>query len=136
LTTVPGQITHNGANIQILDLPGIIAGAKDGKGRGRQVIAVARTCNLIFIVLDVLKPLVDLAVLTNELEGFGIRLNKKPPRISISKKENGGILITNSVPLTELTPAAIKSVMSEYRINNAQVCTITELLIRLRIRLI
>jgi len=65
--------------------------------------------------------LVDLAILTNELEGFGIRLNKKPPRISISKKENGGILITNSVPLNELTPAAIKSVMSEYRINNAQV---------------
>jgi len=121
LTTVPGQITHNGAKIQILDLPGIIAGAKDGKGRGRQVIAVARTCNLIFIVLDVLKPLVDLAILTNELEGFGIRLNKTPPRISISKKENGGILITNSVPLTELTPSAIKSVMSEYRINNAQV---------------
>lgn len=121
MTTVPGQITHNGAKIQILDLPGIIAGAKDGKGRGRQVIAVARTCNLIFIVLDVLKPLVDLAILTNELEGFGIRLNKKPPRISISKKENGGILITNSVPLNELTPAAIKSVMSEYRINNAQV---------------
>jgi ribosome-interacting GTPase 1 len=28
LTTVPGQITHNGAKIQILDLPGIIAGAK------------------------------------------------------------------------------------------------------------
>lgn len=68
-----------------------------------------------------MKPLVDLAILTNELEGFGIRLNKKPPRISISKKENGGILITNSVPLNELTPAAIKSVMSEYRINNAQV---------------
>lgn len=25
--------------LQILDLPGIIEGAKDGKGRGRQVIA-------------------------------------------------------------------------------------------------
>ena len=28
-----------GAKIQLLDLPGIIEGAKDGKGRGRQVIA-------------------------------------------------------------------------------------------------
>jgi len=28
LTTVPGQIEYNGAKIQILDLPGIIAGAK------------------------------------------------------------------------------------------------------------
>ncbi|WVW82436.1 hypothetical protein I302_104446 [Kwoniella bestiolae CBS 10118] len=90
LTTVPGTMTHNGARIQVLDLPGIIEGAKDGKGRGRQVIAVARTCNLIFIVLDVLKPLNDLAILTNELEGFGIRLNKKPPAITVRKKESGG----------------------------------------------
>ena len=57
LTTVPGQIMCNGAAIQMLDLPGIIQGAKDGKGRGRQVIAVAKTCHLIFIVLDVNKPL-------------------------------------------------------------------------------
>jgi hypothetical protein len=41
----------------MLDLPGIIEGAKDGKGRGRQVISTARTCNLILIVLDCLKPL-------------------------------------------------------------------------------
>lgn len=71
--------------------PGIIEGAKDGKGRGRQVIAVARTCNLIFIILDVLKPLVDLAILTNELEGFGIRLNKKSPAITVRRKESGGV---------------------------------------------
>ncbi|KAG0730381.1 GTP-binding protein 128up [Chionoecetes opilio] len=57
LTTVPGCIKYKGAKIQLLDLPGIIEGAKDGKGRGKQVIAVARTCSLIFIVLDVLKPI-------------------------------------------------------------------------------
>lgn len=38
LTTVPGCIKYKGAKIQLLDLPGIIEGAKDGKGRGRQVI--------------------------------------------------------------------------------------------------
>ena len=41
LTTVPGVIRYKGAKIQLLDLPGIIEGAKDGKGRGRQVIAGA-----------------------------------------------------------------------------------------------
>ena len=55
-------------------MPGIIEGAKDGKGRGKQVIAVARTCNIIFICLDVLKPLGHKKILENELEGFGIRL--------------------------------------------------------------
>ena len=61
----------------MLDLPGIIEGAKDGKGRGRQVIAVARTANLIFIVLDVLKPLGHKQIIEKELEGFGIRFEIK-----------------------------------------------------------
>ena len=38
LTCIPGVMYHEGARIQILDLPGIIEGAKDGKGRGRQVV--------------------------------------------------------------------------------------------------
>ena len=33
LTCVPGTIKYKGAKIQLLDLPGIIEGAKDGKGR-------------------------------------------------------------------------------------------------------
>ena len=81
----------------MLDLPGIIEGAKDGKGRGRQVIAVARTCSLIFIVLDVLKPLQHKRLLEKELEGFGIRLNKTPPNISFKKKDKGGINLTMQV---------------------------------------
>lgn len=33
------MVRYRGAKIQLLDLPGIIEGAKDGKGRGRQVCA-------------------------------------------------------------------------------------------------
>ena len=72
-------------------MPGIIEGAKDGKGRGRQVIAVARTCSLIFIVLNVLKPLQHKKIIQRELEGFGIRLNKQPPNIGFRRKEKGGV---------------------------------------------
>ncbi|EFP82353.2 uncharacterized protein PGTG_08309 [Puccinia graminis f. sp. tritici CRL 75-36-700-3] len=99
----------------------IIEGAKDGKGRGRQVIAVARSCNLLFIVLDVLKPLDDKRIIENELEGFGIRLNKKPPNIIIKKKDKGGISISNTVPLTKLEPEEIKAVLAEYRMSNCDV---------------
>ncbi|ELU45684.1 developmentally regulated GTP binding protein 1 [Rhizoctonia solani AG-1 IA] len=121
LTTVPGTLKVHGAPIQILDLPGIVEGAADGRGRGRQVIAVARTCNLIFIVLDVLKPLGDKKIIESELEGFGIRLNKKPPQIIVRKKDKGGIAITNTVPLTNLDHESIKAVLSEFRISNADV---------------
>ncbi|TKA30944.1 Ribosome-interacting GTPase 1 [Salinomyces thailandicus] len=121
LTTVPGQVVYNGAKIQMLDLPGIIQGAKDGKGRGRQVIAVSKTCHLIFIVLDVNKPLTDKRVIETELEGFGIRINKQPPNIKITKKDKGGISITSTVPLTHIDSDEIRAVMSEYRMANCDI---------------
>ena len=82
---------------------------------------VARTCNLIFIILDVLKPLGDKKVIESELEGFGIRLNKKPPAIIVRRKDKGGIAITNTVPLTNIDHDEIKAILSEYRISNADV---------------
>jgi len=121
LTTVPGVIRYKGAKIQLLDLPGIIEGAKDGKGRGKQVIAVARTCNLILIVLDVLKPLHHKKILEKELEGFGIRLNKKPPNISVKPKDKGGINLTVTCHQSVLDADMVKSILSEFRICNADV---------------
>ncbi|RTG85706.1 uncharacterized protein DC041_0009165 [Schistosoma bovis] len=97
LTTVPGVIRYKGAKIQLLDLPGIIEGAKDGKGRGKQVIA------------------------ENELEGFGIRLNKSPPNITLRRKEKGGLNIQSLVPQSELDKEVIKTILSEYKIHNADV---------------
>jgi len=91
VTCIPGEYEYNGTTIQVLDLPGIIEGAKDGKGRGKQVIGVARTCNLILLVLDALKPLTDKNKIENELEGFGIRLNKQPPFLTVKRKPKGGI---------------------------------------------
>lgn len=121
LTTVPGVLQYKGAKLQILDLPGIIEGAKDGKGRGRQVIAVARTCSLIYIVLDVLKPLTHKRIIERELEGFGIRLNKKPPNILLKKRDRGGITMTHTVPLKHLDLESVKAILGEYRIANAEV---------------
>ncbi|XP_022097457.1 developmentally-regulated GTP-binding protein 1 isoform X2 [Acanthaster planci] len=121
LTTVPGVIRYKGAKIQLLDLPGIIEGAKDGKGRGRQVIAVARTCSIIFMVLDVLKPLKHKKLLEHELEGFGIRLNKTPPNIGFRKKEKGGINLTTTCTQSTLDLDQVRSILAEYKIHNADV---------------
>lgn len=54
LTTVPGTVKVHGAPIQILDLPGIIEGANDGRGRGRQVIAGTP---MAFLILNSSKPI-------------------------------------------------------------------------------
>jgi len=36
---IPGVIEYKGARIQLLDLPGIVEGASQGRGRGRQVVS-------------------------------------------------------------------------------------------------
>ncbi|KAJ0988580.1 hypothetical protein J5N97_006936 [Dioscorea zingiberensis] len=121
LTCIPGVIIYRGAKIQLLDLPGIIEGAKDGKGRGRQVISTARTCNCILIVLDAIKPITHKRLIEKELEGFGIRLNKEPPNLTFRKKDKGGINFTSTVTNTNLDLETVKAICSEYRIHNADI---------------
>ena len=113
LTCIPGIKYWRGAKIQLLDLPGIIEGAKDGKGRGKQVIAVAKTCSCIIIVLDAMKPLGHKRIIEAELEGVGIRLNKEPPKITVKKKERGGLNLSTSVKLTHLDEDSIAAILKE-----------------------
>lgn len=122
LTCIPGVYKYKGSKIQLLDLPGIIEGAKDGKGRGKQVIGVARTCSLILIVLDASKPMTHKRIIERELEGFGIRLNKRPPEIVIKKREKGGITITrgNHVEMTKMSEDTVRSICHEYKLSNAE----------------
>uniref|UniRef100_A0A7S4N0L2 OBG-type G domain-containing protein n=2 Tax=Odontella aurita TaxID=265563 RepID=A0A7S4N0L2_9STRA len=122
LTCIPGTMNYKGARIQVLDLPGIIEGAADGKGRGRQVISTARTCNLILIVLDSSKPVTHKKIIENELNSFGIRINQKPPEVKFVKREKGGIGYQEIVAQTKgMTPDVCRSVLKEYKISCAEV---------------
>lgn len=104
-----------------LDLPGIIEGAADGKGRGRQVIAVCKSADLLLMVLDASKPHYHRDILTRELESVGIRLNRSPPNISFKKKKTGGITVTATVPQSTLDEKFVQRILSEYKIHNADV---------------
>src|SRR5919205_235107 len=78
LTAVPGMMEYSGAQIQILDLPGIIEGASSGKGLGKRVLSVARNANLVLIVLDVFQTH-HLEIIKKELFEIGIKVDEKPP---------------------------------------------------------
>jgi len=118
LTCVPGIFHYRGAKIQLLDLPGIIEGAKEGKGRGKQVIGVGRTCNILLICLDVQKPLIHKTKIETELIGFGIRINQTKPTSTFERTSRGGITMTTQVPLTNLDLEEITAICKEYRILN------------------
>lgn len=73
------------------------------------------------MVLDVLKPLVHKKLLEHELEGFGIRLNKQPPNIHYRKKDKGGVNLNCAVAQSELDLDTVKTILSEYKIHNADI---------------
>ena len=124
LTCIPGVIQYRGSKLQLLDLPGIIEGAKDGKGKGRQVIGVARTCNLILVVLDAVQPLTHKRIIESELEGVGIRLNRNKPDIDIKISHKGGGLMINRTVNSDvrMTDETITNICKEYKLNNAEIC--------------
>jgi len=127
LTCIPGSLLYKGSKIQGLDLPGIIEGAAHGAGRGKEVIAVARSADAILIVLDAGKE--GLAkhreILERELETVGIRLNQRPPDVTLTKrKTGGGVRFASTVPQTLLGPEPEKivtQILREYKIMSADV---------------
>ena len=120
LTVVPGMMTYRGAKIQVLDLPGIIKGASSGKGLGKRILSVARSADLVLLVLDVFQPYHE-DVLVNELGNIGIRLNQLPPNITIEKAAMGGIAIAQQVKLTKITEQHVKDILHLYGIISARV---------------
>jgi len=121
LTCIPGVIDYHGASIQLLDLPGIIEGAAQGKGRGRQVIAVARTADVVLMMLDATKKDVHRGLLEKELESVGLRLNKAKPNIYFKQKKGGGISFNSTLPLTKCSEKLVQLILHEYKIFNAEV---------------
>src|SRR3989344_3181898 len=56
LTVIPGLLKYKGTKIQILDVPGIVEGAASGRGRGKEVLQMARNADLVILLLDVFHP--------------------------------------------------------------------------------
>lgn len=121
LTAIPGVLEYGGAEIQILDLPGIIEGAAEGKGRGRQVISAAKTSDMILMVLDATKKAEQRRLLEQELEAVGIRLNREPPNIYLKPKKAGGMKITFQSPPKNLDEKMLYNILRDYKILNCDV---------------
>ncbi|MFW6321887.1 MAG: OBG GTPase family GTP-binding protein, partial [Halohasta sp.] len=115
----PGMLKYRGANIQILDVPGLIEGAADGRGGGQEVLSVVRTADLAVFMLSVFE-IDQYERLRQELYNNKIRLDTEPPSIHIRKRHKNGIQVnkSDSVSLDEQT---IKDVLRENGYVNAEV---------------
>ncbi len=120
LECIPGIMKYKGASIQVLDIPGIIEGAQEGKGRGREVLSVARKADLILVMLNATKQ-GEYEVMERELREVGIRMGKKPPNVDIKKEVRGGVHIITARKLTRISRQEIIAILNEYGIHNATV---------------
>jgi small GTP-binding protein len=120
LTVVPGVLMYKGASIQILDLPGIVEEAATGRGLGKRVLSVARSADLIILMIDVFQPDVH-PLLIKELQGIGIRPDEEPPDVVIEKTKTGGVAVTYLVEMTKISVKLVKEILNIYKINNARV---------------
>lgn len=118
LTVIPGTLNYKGAQIQILDLPGIIENAAVGSGRGREILSMVRNADLVLVITDVAAKGVDKIIF--ELHRAGIVLNRRRRNISIKKGNSGGIRIHKPRKVS-IQDDEIKDVLKEFRITNADV---------------
>jgi uncharacterized protein len=119
VTVVPGMLKFNEAYIQILDIPGLIEGAKEGKGKGKEVLSVARGADLLIVMTDVDR--VDLiGKMFTELEGAGIRINQEKPKVLIEKKTEGGLEIYSNLK-QKIDKETIKEIAREYGIKSGTI---------------
>ncbi|EFJ09453.1 hypothetical protein SELMODRAFT_235812 [Selaginella moellendorffii] len=124
LTCIPGVIKYRGAKIQLLDLPGIIEGAKDGKGRGRQYRKNLQLHhhssgrNQAHYTQEAhrerARRIWNKASLLCFLDSLSLHCLRM-------RKDKGGINFTSTVSNTLLDLETVKAICGEYRIHNADV---------------
>lgn len=119
LNVVPGMLFYRDAYIQIFDVPGIIAGAKEGKGRGREVLSVARVADLLLIMCDP-STIHLFEQISTELREVGIKINQTKPNILIEKKVSGGLNISSNLN-QDLKIETIREIVQELGIKNAEI---------------
>ncbi len=119
LTVIPGTLVHKQAQIQVLDVPGIVEGAASGRGRGKEVLAMVRNADMILILLDALHP-EHYPVLLREIYETGVRINASPPDVRVMKRSRGGLSISSTVSL-KIDKGTLEAILREFRIGNADI---------------
>jgi hypothetical protein len=105
--------------VQLVEVPAIVEGSSLGKGLGAQPLSAARNADVIAIVIDASADLLQqIQVLVDELGAAGIRLNQRPPKITVQRRSIGGMEIRGA-EMVEGGEAEIKRILQDHHIHNA-----------------
>ena len=85
------------------------------------MVSAAKTSDLILLMLDATKGDVQKQLLLDELYLCGIRVNRKPPNITVTIKDKGGVAFNSTVPQSTLDAGLVRDILKDQKINNAEI---------------
>ncbi|MGB9965845.1 OBG GTPase family GTP-binding protein [Halobacterium hubeiense] len=119
LNVNPGMLEYRGANIQLLDVPGLIEGAAGGRGGGKEILSVIRAADLVIFMLSAFE-IEQYDRLYEELYNVNIRVDEEPPSVTVRRKGKDGIDVNTSGEL-DLDEETVKDVLRQHGFVNANV---------------
>ncbi|MFW9822662.1 MAG: GTPase [Candidatus Thorarchaeota archaeon] len=89
-----GIYEYNKIRFQIVEMPSIMAGASEGVGNGKEILAQIRSCDLLCLCVDLSRGIDEqMNLLMTEFSKADIRINRTPPPISIQKTGSNKIQV-------------------------------------------
>jgi ribosome-interacting GTPase 1 len=122
-TPVPGILTFEDLQFQIVEAPALMEGSADGKAWGLQTLAIARSADGLILMVDLSRdPVGQLSLILGELEKARILLNKPRGRVEIERKYAGaGLRIILVGLLADCGMREVEELLKSYRIADAVV---------------
>jgi small GTP-binding protein len=120
---VPGMLSHEDIQFQIVEAPALMEGAADGKAWGLQTLGLARNADGLIIMVDLSQePVEQLKLILNEMEKARILVSKPKAHVEIERKFAGsGLRIILLGNLLDGTMKDVEELLRNYRIHDAVV---------------
>jgi len=118
---VPGIMTYQDLQIQIIEAPALMEGAADGKAWGLQTLGIARNADGIIIVVDLAQdPVKQLSIILDELGRARISTIKPTSKVEIERKYMGiGLRIIVFGRLVNCTFKEVEELLKGYNVTDA-----------------
>jgi small GTP-binding protein len=107
---VPSLTRIGGVPVQLVEIPGLIAGASDDRGGGRALLGVLRGADAVVLCQDATAPLETLRVVRAELDAAGI---EKRTLVAVTKLDEAAPQLVEAVSRQTGLPAIGVSVLDD-----------------------
>jgi hypothetical protein len=120
---VPGILTFEDLQFQIIETPALMEGSADGRAWGPQTLAIARNADGLILMVDLSQdPVGQLSSILDELEKARILVSRPRGRVEIERKFMGaGLRIILVGTLVDSSMRKVEEMLRSYRMADAVV---------------